>query len=529
MSLQSKQPVFHLSRQQLSELLSEDVDSTSIQVIDSSVADHLENCELCRRRLEEAAAEPWLWDSASQILVETFDGETHSESENHLAGTTPAFHRADNEATIDTDIVQSMLDTPNHPEMLGRIDTYEIEAAIGTGGSGVVFKAFDSELNRPVAIKVLSPRYANIGAARKRFSREARAAAAICHENVIAIHQIDSAAKNPFIVMPYVGGGSLQEFVDQQGPLDPVQVVQIGKQIAAGLAAAHQEGVIHRDVKPANILLENGCNRVVISDFGLAQVESDISLTRTGFIAGTPFYMSPEQAQGKVTDARSDLFALGGVLFFMATGRPPFTANHAMAVLNKICKEPLTDVRTWNPSIPSALANLIHTLLEKHADHRFRDATQVTQVLTDYLAHLQQPTAKRKPKVAPPKSMQKKRRWILAASLGSLAALVCIGLVVGNQLIDWNPDKSPNSKTEVLAPTLSGVGDTDQEFANRVNSIEKEIQGLETEPLFPELIENRSVDHEISQIESRIRALELEERNWGSNPSTHEMNQNKKP
>ena len=244
----------HLDEQQISQLLDLDPDAADSSTCHEILA-HLEGCEQCRQRLEESAAAPQLWLTASQVL----DSEQieQAESDSHAL-----------EAQI-----QTLLHPPRHPEMLGRIDGFEIESVIGTGGNGIVFKGFDSDLNRPIAVKVLSPRFAMIGAARKRFSREARAAAAICHENVLAIHRIDATADNPFIVMPFVGGGSLQEFVERQGPLDAVQVVQIGQQLAAGLAAAHAVGVIHRDVKPANVLMENRCNRVLLTDFGLAQVK----------------------------------------------------------------------------------------------------------------------------------------------------------------------------------------------------------------------------------------------------------------
>ena len=363
----------HLTDRQIRGLMNPDENEPGeIQVVSDDVAEHLENCKLCRERMELSAAETWLWESAGEILEDAPELVNSVRLTN--SSLEPFIHETAGQEFV---IPSGMLKPPTHPEMLGRIGEFEIERVVGTGGMGIVFKGFDSELHRTVAVKTLAPRFASIGAARKRFSREARAAAAICHENVISIHRIDSLDEYPHIVMPFISGGSLQEFIERNGPLDPVEIVQIGKQIAAGLAAAHDVGVIHRDIKPANILLENGCNRVLISDFGLAQVESDVSLTRTGLITGTPFYMSPEQAHGNPTDARSDLFALGGIMYFMATGRPPFTASTAMAVLNKICQKPLRDVRLLNSRIPSSLADVIHTLLEKNPEHRFRNASQV--------------------------------------------------------------------------------------------------------------------------------------------------------
>jgi serine/threonine protein kinase len=177
---------------------------------------------------------------------------------------------------------------------------------------GVVLKAHDPRLNRVVAIKVLSPALASNAAARKRFLREAQAAAAVTHDHVVAIYAIDEAKHLPYLVMEFVAGQSLQQKIDAHGPLAVQEIVRIGRQIAAGLAAAHTQGLIHRDIKPANILLENGVERVKITDFGLARAVGDVGVTQTGLLAGTPQYMSPEQAHGERVDAVSRRFAGSG-------------------------------------------------------------------------------------------------------------------------------------------------------------------------------------------------------------------------
>ena len=184
--------------------------------------------------------------------------------------------------------------------MIGRWGTYEVVGVVGTGGMGVVLKAFDAALNRYVAIKVLAPHLGSSGAARKRFSREAQASAAVVHDNVIEIYGVAEAAGLPYLVMPYVRGPSLQRRLDDEGPLALAEILRVGMQAAAGLAAAHAQGLVHRDVKPANILLADGIERVKLTDFGLARAADDASLTKTGVIAGTPQYMSPEQARGEV-------------------------------------------------------------------------------------------------------------------------------------------------------------------------------------------------------------------------------------
>ncbi len=238
-----------------------------------------------------------------------------------------------------------LLGSPNHPEMLGRLGRYDIEKVIGSGGMGIVLKAHDSELNRPIAIKVLAPHLSHVGAARERFAREGRAAAAVVHEHVVAIYNVEADGTLPFLIMQYVSGRSLQTRVDEDGPLGIEEILRIGMQAAAGLAAAHTQGLVHRDVKPSNILLEDTVERAVLTDFGLARAMDDMSLTQTGIIAGTPHYMSPEQATGQAINARSDLFSLGAVLYFMATGHPPFRASAALAVLHRICREKHRPVR----------------------------------------------------------------------------------------------------------------------------------------------------------------------------------------
>ena len=169
----------------------------------------------------------------------------------------------------------------------------------------------------------------------------------------------------PYLVMQYIPGRSLQERLDASGPLEVKEILRIGTQAARALAAAHAQGVVHRDIKPANILLENCIERVKLTDFGLARAIDDASLTQSGVIAGTPQYMAPEQARGEPVDARSDLFALGAVLYAMAGGRPPFRADSAMAVLKRVCDDRHRSIRELNPDIPDWLEAIIDRLLAK--------------------------------------------------------------------------------------------------------------------------------------------------------------------
>ena len=213
------------------------------------------------------------------------------------------------------------LDPPTHPEHLGRIGGYEVTDWLGQGGMGVVFKAFDETLNRFVAIKLLAPQWSADASARRRFTREAQAAAAISHPHVVTIHAVGEWRGRPYLVMEHINGSSLQERLRESGPLELKEILRIGSQVAAGLAAAHAQGLIHRDVKPGNIMLENDLPRVKLTDFGLARAVDDTLLTQYGTLAGTPQYMAPEQARGEPMDRRADLFSLGSVLYAMCTGR----------------------------------------------------------------------------------------------------------------------------------------------------------------------------------------------------------------
>lgn len=350
-------------------------------------ATHVESCDDCQQRLTALAADEDTWNDVSGFLQSCVIGE--SGIVDHIA---PNSVNAHDETPIDVD---SLLAPPRHPEMLGRLGRYEIEKVIGSGGMGVVFRGHDSELNRPVAIKTLSPHLANNATARQRFAREGRAAAAVVHEHVVPIHGVESDADVPFLVMHYVAGQSLQARIDESGPLPVREVLRIGSQVAAGLAAAHEQGVVHRDVKPSNILLEKTVERVLLTDFGLARVADDATLTRSGVIAGTPHYMSPEQAKGEVIDHRSDLFSLGSVLYFMTTGHPPFRAEQAMAVLNRISHEPHRPAWDANSDVPDELSDIIDRLLEKNQRARFADATQTHTALARLLSEIQQPGKRR--------------------------------------------------------------------------------------------------------------------------------------
>ncbi len=387
---------------------------------------HLNDCVSCRERLEFAAADTNAWNEAKQFFG---NGGLHG-----LTDDSTGDHE---EATQGSQRIRQVLDAlgpTDDPESLGRIGGYEVTGVVGAGGMGVVLKAHDRSLDRIVAIKVMSPHLASSGSARKRFAREAKAAAAVLHPNVIAIHSVASEDANPYLVMPYVRGASLQKRIDSQGPLPLKDTLRIGAQIAAGLAAAHEQGLVHRDIKPANILLEEGVERVTITDFGLARAVDDASMTCSGVIAGTPQYMSPEQTRGEPIDARSDLFSLGSVMYAMCAGRSPFRAETTYGVLHRIANDNPTPVSEVNSDVPVWLGHIIERLMTKRPEDRFESAAQVAELLEGCLAHVQQPAAMPLPEAVAALAPKKTRRppigKFIATAAGAFALLFAGILIV---------------------------------------------------------------------------------------------------
>ncbi len=288
--------------------------------------------------------------------------------------------------------------TSTHAIVPTEVGNFRLIEQIGHGGMGIVLKAYDKKLKRDVAIKVLAPYLAADAAAVQRFLREAQSAAAVRHDNIVAIHAVEELNGSPFLVMELINGESLQDRI-KRGPLPADEIVQIGIQIASGLDAAHRRGLIHRDIKPANILLESqnepgepNVVRVKITDFGLARVMSESAITRSGLIAGTPQYMSPEQANGKPLDHRSDLFSLGSVLYSLCTGQVAFHAESGIAVLRRVTDHQPGPIRSLNPTIPDWLCEVIAKLMAKQPEDRIQSAKEVA----DLLARCQAPNRERR-------------------------------------------------------------------------------------------------------------------------------------
>jgi hypothetical protein len=319
------------------------------------------------------------------------------------------------------------------PSSLGRLDRYEILEVIGRGGIGIVLRARDTKLERIVAIKMLAGPLAASGTARQRFAREARAAAAVGNKHVIDIHAVRDDAPIPYLVMGYIHGQNLATLLRQSGALEVKEILRIGMQVASGLAAAHQQGLIHRNVKPANILLENGVQRVKLTDFGMARAANDASLTQTGSIVGTPLYMAPEQAAGEPVDPRADLFSLGSVLYEMCTGSPAFGAPTTLGVIRRVCDETPRPIREINPDIPEPLCQLIGRLHAKNPANRPGSAAEVADLLARMLADLNRGNSPLSDGTSGPQNPTRqagptRRKWVWAAAA---LALLSAGLALG--------------------------------------------------------------------------------------------------
>ena len=255
-------------------------------------------------------------------------------------------------------------------------DNFVLIRPLGSGAMGIVYEAYDKLLGRPVAVKLLSSHWKDNPAAKERLLREAQAAAQLQHENVVAIHSIHPLGDRPYIVQQFVDGESLQKRIDRVGQLPREEVQSLAIQLAKGLAAAHRCGLVHRDLKPDNILIENETGIVRIADFGLVKRQGSEQMTQVGVIAGTPAYMSPEQTRGESLDARSDLFSLGLVLYRAASGKQPFEGDDPYVVMDQIRTRTPASLKQLAPDLPFPWITAVEKLIAKERDDRFASASQ---------------------------------------------------------------------------------------------------------------------------------------------------------
>ncbi len=464
----------HCSAEQLRRVLADSLSDAEEQKITC----HLSACDDCRRQLEALAADDDTWTRAA--------GWLSGSEKPGPAATGPDFSAAltFEDDTFDADFAVQFLSPGNSADSIGRLGDIDIREFIGRGAMGVVLKGWQQELNRFVAVKVMSPYLAVSGAARRRFEREAQAAAAILHPNVMPIHSVSSTARLPYLVMPYLACESLQQRLDREGSLPLVEQLRIAVQVSRGLAAAHAQGLVHRDVKPANILLERGVDRVMLTDFGLARAVDDASLTRSGVIAGTPQYMSPEQACGDAIDQRSDLFSFGSVMYAMAAGRAPFRAESSYGILRRLCETSPRPVREINSDVPEWLAVLIERLHARDRETRIQAASEIAEILEQCLAHVRQPDT-----CPLPKECIRSSPRVVRSAYARIATGIAGMAVVGVATTAW-----------MLSPTSTG------KTSDIVNSPETGGSPTPTETL----IWNDATDNALDEITERIEGLEEE-------------------
>ncbi len=346
-----------------------------------------------------------------------------------------------------------------------RLDRYELRSLLGSGGMGVVFLAHDTTIERDVAIKMLPQELSKNEKALARFLSEARSAGKLSHPNTVAIYEVDQEAGNYYLVMEYVGGGTIADELERGGALSVLAATQITADACRGLAAAHQVGLVHRDIKPAN-LLRAADGTVKVADFGLAKqtLGSSLALTQEGSVAGTPYFMSPEQCEASPVDARSDIYSLGATYYSLLTGAHPYQdAGSIVQIMFAHVNGAPLDPRQVKPTIPAACSHIVQRATAKCADDRYQNAEQMLADLNAVIATLSgamdislPSRSGVNPPVQPPRQpspskTSTRRVWLAAAGLGVLGAAAGIG---GFALLrDTTPARDPNALLALPAPT----------------------------------------------------------------------------
>jgi serine/threonine protein kinase/basic membrane lipoprotein Med (substrate-binding protein (PBP1-ABC) superfamily) len=379
-------------------------------------------------------------------------------------------------------------------DLTGRqLGSYQIISALGEGGMAAVYKAYQPAMERYVALKILPRHFASDPQFIARFQQEAKILAKLQHPHILPVHDFGEAEGYTYIVMPYVETGTLTDVLQGQ-PLSLSQIRSIISQVGAALDYAHARGLIHRDVKPSNILIDESGN-CLLTDFGLAKmVEGSAALTTSGAIMGTPAYMSPEQGLGQKLDGRSDIYSLGVILYEMASGRTPYSAETPMAVVIKHISDPLPSPRTVNPALPEAVERVILKALAKQPQDRYATAGEFVRALQAAIPDtaslpeaaldtLPTPQAELLPpeSSALPQPIQITRpKWVIVAGgVVVLVALVGIAVVFGRNLLPTSTATQTTAPTTVLATTAPPVA----------GALQKVCYVAEHEPVIGSIIE----------------------------------------
>lgn len=468
-------------------------DSDPQQVLNQQ---HLEQCAACRDTLEMLAGGT-LWCDEVQAWLDPTDDpgpqldsfvQRVTASVCALAIGTDSGVAHDPLCEHEIKQLQHLLSPASHPELLGRLGRYELEQLVGRGGMGLVFRAWDSELHRVVAVKTLAVHLIPRATARERFIREARASAGLVHAHIVPVHDVITEGAVPALVMQFIPGPTLEAWLRQRGSMEWAEMLPIAQQLADALAAAHAQGLVHRDVKPGNVLLEAGGSRALLSDFGLVRTLDAATLTRSGMLTGTPDYMSPEQARGEAVTQASDLFSLGAVLYHLLSGHPPFRAPDPMAVLNRICHSRHRSLLSSQPDVPREVSRMVDKLLSKDPRRRYGSAVE----LRDHLQELSRTTLR----------LSGRASWLLpvVGAVGVGAVLLATGLWWSQARLmpDANSFSEPNQSGVSTAEFAAQIAET-----SSVDAAQARARHFETSS-FPELME---LDPLLEQLNRRTQAL----------------------
>ncbi|MBN1488204.1 MAG: protein kinase [Anaerolineae bacterium] len=348
-----------------------------------------------------------------------------------------------------------------------RLGKYLIQSELGRGGMAAVYLGYDPTLERTVAIKVLAPHLVWQKDFVDRFLREARSAARLRHPNIVTIFDVGQESGWYYFVMEYLEGKELTEYIKEQGALPPEEVITILRPLAEALDYAHEQGLIHRDIKPGNIIIDQGHSK--ITDFGIARASHETRLTSTGTIIGTPEYMSPEQAQGLTVDARSDQYSLAVVAYEMLSGIVPFQADSTMAVLYKVTHEPPPPISDVKSDLPKGVETVLEQAMAKEPEARFENVAAFINALEDALAGKK---VKRSKKVKTPQPKKKRKGvpvwlWIL----GFIALLALIGGGLWSQGILPIPNRQIAGITPTPSQTPSPTNTPDMQATNAAGTV----------------------------------------------------------
>jgi beta-lactam-binding protein with PASTA domain/predicted Ser/Thr protein kinase len=374
---------------------------------------------------------------------------------------------------------------------------YEIQGVLGQGGMAKVFKGRDTVLGREVAVKVLSPQFVTDAQFVTRFRREAQAAAALNHPNIVSVFDTGDQGDIHYIVMEYVEGRTLRDAIRSDGPLMPERAAEIADAVAKALSAAHEKGLVHRDIKPGNIMITNG-GEVKVMDFGIARTATGDTLTQTAAVLGTASYLSPEQAQGEPVDPRSDIYSLGCVLYEMLTGRPPFTGDSPVAIAYKHVRDDPVPPSRLNGDIPRDLEAVVMKSMAKNPANRYQTAdelrqdlgrvlqglpTMATPVMGDTTEHISrtQPEGTAVMTRAPPEEEERRRRiWpivlisLLVLALIALAAFFLVRSLLEREVQLVRVPDVVGEQEEDAVETLERAGftvNTEEDFSSRPRGV----------------------------------------------------------